>query len=186
MLMECAIAIAVIFGLTIVFSILRMYASGKVRTALKDDPTINAMLKSVEDVGRYDGSAESKRKAQAEFDDMAMFTGCINQYTEQLYWKTLEQTNLVIPLAVWYSFAVGEYIKSMPPQLLAEMRSEAKTPAAEKNQKVIIALFPGYTDFVMQRHSYGDSGVILGLTSNFMNSYIRRKRPDLAASFYEN
>jgi hypothetical protein len=95
------------------------------------------MLKTVEDVGKYDGSDESIRRAQTQFDDMVMHLGCYNQNTSQLYWKTLKQRNLYIPLTAWYAFAVGECLQCSPPDLLKSMRDEAKTPEADIKQRTI-------------------------------------------------
>lgn len=129
----------------------------------RSDPRVKQMIDRVESYGSYDGTSSSRSSAQRVFDRLENHIGCVNPDTKTLYWNTLEVSNLPLPLAACYAFAIGEYL-AMP--FYDPIASGGNTATARMNAEAMALAFPDYKAFVSRAHSVDETRYILVLSLN--------------------
>ncbi len=135
----------------------------------RSNPAVQHMINSIERYGTYTGSDSSKATAQRAFDMQANYGGCLNPRTKTIYWKTLEESNLLIPLAVAYAFAIGEYLEN---PMYDPARSGGNTSNAKMSAQAIGMTFPNYKNYVERNHYGNEVRYILALSANIINIYL--------------
>ena len=159
------IIIAIIFVVWLVMKGLSTKASAE----MAQDPAFQQhILQPLERWGRWDGSPEQSRKADEAFSRIANYIGTGSYQTRTLYDDTLRHRPFLIPLCAAYAFAVEEFLNN--PWFQSD---QGNSP--EINQKVTMMhlLFPGYAQFVDQKHSRKDAEAVLCITMNLLDLFLQ-------------
>lgn len=137
--------------------------------------SLELFRRKVIDVGTYDGTESSRRKAQSAFDSMKQWIGCVNPMTEPLYWAVLREEHVPIPFAAVYAFTMGEFLQNLSiigfvSGQMADARSKARD---------LELVFPEYASLVRRNLTSADSDtrdksycMIMGISSNLFDRFL--------------
>lgn len=163
--MEIILIIGVI---AVIIVVLGQVQTTKLHSTISQDPSVKQLLiEPIERWGKYDGSPEAERKAERAMRtiEQNLVMPAASSHTMQLYRKAL-QTNLYIPLAAVYAYAVGEYIDGGYPPV------GGGTP--ETNQKVFMmrAAFPALYNLAASELSPKNSEAALCISCNLLDAFL--------------
>jgi hypothetical protein len=149
-------------------SIFGSILTGKVRNEIRDTAEGAAMYAAVESLGFYDGSSAKREAAEAVYDFMSGFTDNTHAKSQQsnLYWATLNNKHIHIPMAAAYAIAVY----ADPNELGINVESDQW----KRRRKTFSILYPHIGDFLVKEGvKYRDYDKVLSCMSYFLDLHIR-------------
>lgn len=156
----------------IVIAVIAFWVFGNIQTAkvhaeMSQDPLARQyLLDPIERWGKYDGSAESERKAQEAMDVLEQHLPPASSRTMQLYRSALKK-NLYIPLAAVYAYAVGEYVENP----MAYTSGAGTREAAEKVAGTRM-LFPALYNIATTEHGPRDAEAAICIATNLLEYFL--------------
>ena len=127
-----------------------------------------SILHAVGRFGRYDGTPASTEKAQELFSTVESLRElpAASSLTSKLYWKTLQETNLYIPLACAYAFVVGEHLCT------GKIDEILWFSEGVDSAKIIKGEFPEYSEFIAGKHEPKDACSILTGSAYYLQCFL--------------
>lgn len=142
--------------------------TAKASSTVRQDPAMQQMvIQPMERWGRWDGSSTQMQKADEAFEKIKNEIGCTNPQTRRIYDETLRNRPFLIPLTAAYAFVVGEYLSSRGSGI-----NMGSSPEADQKVTMMHVLFPGFAQFVDQKHGRSEAETILCITSNLMDLFL--------------